>query len=345
MRHRLALAVALLLVLASCGVSRESASDGADTDTDAVVDGGAAASSDEETTDPSLDADAGSEGDTTSAADPNRPEAGATAATLVFEDGSSTELTFGSLDDVIVPTQGNADFVNLVFEGVPPEDFDTTVLFQSILGQVITNELTEVQAATSDADRDEAKSRLLLQLQGVLASSPDPEADFERLYAEVPYLPFFADLQAGQIALSNRLADAAGPGEGNPCVRHILVETEGEAQTVLTDLDGGADFATLAAERSTGPSGPAGGDIGCEPASRYVPEFAAAVTDAPVAEYLGPVQTEFGWHVIVVDSYLVDGDELARARVEEGLAAATITVDEYFGRWDSDLQTIVPPGS
>ena len=84
------------------------------------------------------------------------------------------------------------------------------------------------------------------------------------------------------------------------CARHILLETEEDAQGVLEELGGGADFAELAAERSTGPSGPDGGDLGCFPQGQMVPEFGeaafAAETDTPV----GPVQTEFGYHVILV---------------------------------------------
>ena len=82
--------------------------------------------------------------------------------------------------------------------------------------------------------------------------------------------------------------------------RHILVETQGEAMDLIEQLDGGADFAELAKEKSTGPSGPSGGDLGWFPPDRMVAEFSAAVQELNDGEYTrAPVQTQFGWHVIL----------------------------------------------
>jgi len=82
--------------------------------------------------------------------------------------------------------------------------------------------------------------------------------------------------------------------------RHILVETQGEATALITELDAGADFEELAREKSTGPSGPSGGDLGWFPPDRMVPEFSQAVMELSDGEYTKtPVQTQFGWHVIL----------------------------------------------
>ena len=82
--------------------------------------------------------------------------------------------------------------------------------------------------------------------------------------------------------------------------RHILVETQGEAQDLIAQLDGGADFAELAKENSTGPSGPSGGDLGWFPPDRMVPEFSNAVVELEDGAYTkSAVQTQFGWHVIL----------------------------------------------
>ena len=82
--------------------------------------------------------------------------------------------------------------------------------------------------------------------------------------------------------------------------RHILVETQGEATAIVTELDGGANFEELAREKSTGPSGPSGGDLGWFPPERMVPEFSQAVVAMSDGEYTKtPVQTQFGWHVIL----------------------------------------------
>lgn len=82
--------------------------------------------------------------------------------------------------------------------------------------------------------------------------------------------------------------------------RHILVETQSEASDLIKELDGGANFAELAKQKSTGPSGPSGGDLGWFTAERMVPEFSAAVAALEDGAYSPqPVQTQFGWHVIL----------------------------------------------
>jgi peptidyl-prolyl cis-trans isomerase C len=86
--------------------------------------------------------------------------------------------------------------------------------------------------------------------------------------------------------------------------RHILVETEAEALDLISQLDQGADFSDLAREHSTGPSGPDGGDLGWATADSYVAPFAEAVRAAtPGRHYELPVETEFGWHVILVEDF------------------------------------------
>ncbi len=82
--------------------------------------------------------------------------------------------------------------------------------------------------------------------------------------------------------------------------RHILVDSQGAAMTLIEQLKGGADFAALAQEHSTGPSASAGGDLGWFPANAMVPSFSEAVValeDGAFTEV--PVQTQFGWHVIL----------------------------------------------
>lgn len=82
--------------------------------------------------------------------------------------------------------------------------------------------------------------------------------------------------------------------------RHILVETQGEAIALIAELEGGADFVELAKTNSTGPSAPTGGDLGWFPPERMVPEFSAAVQALNDGAFTkSPVQTQFGWHVIL----------------------------------------------
>jgi peptidyl-prolyl cis-trans isomerase C len=84
--------------------------------------------------------------------------------------------------------------------------------------------------------------------------------------------------------------------------RHILVKEKAEAEAVIAELQGGADFAELAKKRSTGPSGPNGGDLGYFPRGAMVPAFENAAFALEAGSFTQtPVQTQFGWHIILVE--------------------------------------------
>lgn len=79
---------------------------------------------------------------------------------------------------------------------------------------------------------------------------------------------------------------------------HILVKTEDEAKAIAEELGKGADFGTLASEKSTDNSGPNKGDLGWFQPEQMVQPFADAVKALKVNEISKPVETQFGWHVI-----------------------------------------------
>ena len=82
---------------------------------------------------------------------------------------------------------------------------------------------------------------------------------------------------------------------------HILMDTESEAIDVINMLNDGDDFAELAKNKSTGPSGPSGGDLGWFKRGQMVPPFEKAAFSLNKNEISQrPVQTQFGWHVIKV---------------------------------------------
>lgn len=94
---------------------------------------------------------------------------------------------------------------------------------------------------------------------------------------------------------------------------HILVDSEAEAMAVIARLDQGEDFAAIAKEVSTGPSGPNGGALGYFRRGDMVPSFELASFNLEVGTYTKtPVQTRFGWHVIQVsDRRVADAPPLA----------------------------------
>ena len=84
--------------------------------------------------------------------------------------------------------------------------------------------------------------------------------------------------------------------------RHILVDSEEQCQSLKNEIEGGADFADLANQHSSCPSGQRGGDLGEFGPGMMVPEFDKVVFSADVGTVQGPVKTQFGYHLLEVTS-------------------------------------------
>lgn len=128
---------------------------------------------------------------------------------------------------------------------------------------------------------------------------------------------------------------------------HILLETEEDAIAVKEMLDGGANFAATAREKSTGPSGPNGGDLGWFGTGQMVPSFEAATIALDIGEVSEPVQTQFGWHIILLNDarrieipsidmvrpQLLQQLQMAAANqlVTDAPASATVVIPEVSG--------------
>jgi len=183
----------------------------------------------------------------------------------------------------------------------------------------VLNELKDLYLLTTQpkakqlADDPRTKAQLELQSRGLLAqavaadfveSNQATDEEIKAAYAQ-------------QLEISPPLEFKA---------RHILVETQGEAQGLITELDGGADFAKLATEKSTGPSGPNGGDLGWFAPNQMVAPFSQAVAKLEDGGFTkAPVQTQFGWHVILREDSrptspptLESVREVIKQRVEQG---------------------------
>jgi peptidyl-prolyl cis-trans isomerase C len=90
-------------------------------------------------------------------------------------------------------------------------------------------------------------------------------------------------------------------GEEEVHARHILVATEEEAKAIEVQLKNGADFATLAKEKSKDPGAADGGDLGYFTKDQMVPEFAEVAFKLDKGQVSDPVHTQFGWHIIKVE--------------------------------------------
>lgn len=116
--------------------------------------------------------------------------------------------------------------------------------------------------------------------------------------------------------------------------RHILVESEDEANEIYKKLQDGADFAALAKEESADKgSGAKGGDLGYFTKERMVPEFADAAFSAEKGKITKPVKSDFGWHIILVedkrDVKAPPYDEV-KDRLREGMANTAI--EDYVNK-------------
>ena len=85
--------------------------------------------------------------------------------------------------------------------------------------------------------------------------------------------------------------------------KHILVADEEECKTILASIENGEkEFEAAAAECSTCPSGAQGGSLGEFGRGQMVPEFEQAAFAAEVGQIVGPVKTQFGFHLIKVEA-------------------------------------------
>ena len=91
------------------------------------------------------------------------------------------------------------------------------------------------------------------------------------------------------------------PPEEEVHARHILVPTEAEAKQIEDELKKGADFATLAKEKSKDPGAADGGDLGYFTKDQMVPAFSEAAFKLDKGQISDPVHTQFGWHIIKVE--------------------------------------------
>jgi parvulin-like peptidyl-prolyl isomerase len=165
--------------------------------------------------------------------------------------------------------------------------------------------------------------------------------------------------QPADEAVTAELADNA-PDWTVVCAAHLLVETEEEALTALARVEDGDDFGAVAAEVSSdAASATNNGDLGCAAAGGFVDAFAEATMTAEIGVPTGPVQTEFGYHVVLVNSREIATtdqvreallttavSEAADAWFVDVMQAANVVITDGFGTWVTEpTPAVVPPVS
>lgn len=282
----------------------------------------------------------------------SRDSSGGTAATITFADGGTQEISSDELNEFYDTIEDDIDFTVGAFGevGIPP-GLRSSILSDMVIGAILDDLLDESGAEPTEEELAEGTANLQTTIASFFPLDDDPTAAAEARFDTLPYLPFLASLQAKQAALGTALAEEAGGGTTVevPCSSHILVETEDEANEVIALLDDGGDFAELAMEFSTGPSGPTGGVLGCTDPNGFVAEFRDAIVDAPVGTVIGPVQTEFGFHVITVtevEEQLVNAPDplsLVSTAVLSAISQVEVDVAPELGEWDGSQGAVIPP--
>ncbi|MEO1138749.1 MAG: peptidylprolyl isomerase [Pseudomonadota bacterium] len=203
---------------------------------------------------------------------------------------NGTEITLGHVIALRaeLPAQYNQFPSALLFRGIIDQLIQHTLLMQSLEGEPTLRSRISIE--------NETRAVLAGQVMNKVLSSETSQDRLQALYDEI----YPADTQETEYRAA-----------------HILVESEDEAKAILAELEDGAEFAALARERSTGPSGSAGGDLGWFGDGDMVADFFVAVTQLEQGEVSPPVQTEFGWHVI----------QLAETRNKERPAFETVQAE------------------
>lgn len=268
------------------------------------------------------------------------------ALTAVFND-AEVSITHGEWFELLDSSAGNEDFVTRILGGFVPEGFGASLLTEMLSSAALRLELDALDSSASAEELVESRSFLVQGLgDRYYADSPDPAAAAEESLDEIAYWQFLAAYGADQGAIERAWVANAGPTDGEPCVSHLLVETEPEAQAALARIESGETFAEVATEVSSDPGSAAqGGSLGCSDPSLFVPEFAAAIESAELNTLVGPVETDFGFHVLIVTDYEVNGITLAVASLTERLQSAEVEVDPLIGEWSSEQITVIPAAS
>lgn len=180
--------------------------------------------------------------------------------------------------------------VRVAHANLPPQyrGMQLEQLYSPLVQQLVERRLV-LQAAEAEkiADKPEVASRIAQARARIL---------------EQAYISGKIAAVATEETLKARYEAEKGSAKGPDEIRasHVLVETQEEADAIVAALQKGGDFAAIAKEKSKGPSGAQGGDLGYFTKDKMVPEFANAAFALKKGEISAPVKTGFGWHVIKV---------------------------------------------
>jgi len=236
-----------------------------------------------------------------------------------------------------------------------------------IYDKLITHEFERRHLKVTADDTESAKSQLATQFGNPNVANAFPKWFQTRLVERnaraVSVRAALSGLDFSEDSLK-KYFEAHKDEFSQNCVAHILVKTKADADAVVARIKGGQDFASVAKAVSidTG-SGAKGGDLGCNPKGAFVPEFDKVASELPIGQLSDPVQTQYGFHVMLVTERKSASYETSREQAKAALNAesqgafreflqtavtsARVTVDKRYGTFEPPATgqppEVVPP--
>lgn len=221
--------------------------------------------------------------------------------------------------------------------GVFDAAFTAQVLTRQIVYELVHQDLARRKVNLTKADLEAGRKSAAERVGGddiLNAFDPEYQETLARRTAEITVLSFALLDQGPPDQAAKGYYDSHQDEFAQACVSHILVGTKEEADQVKGRLDRGENFAEVAkaVSKDTG-SAPQGGELGCFTRdNQLVAEFAQAMFTQPVGQVGPPVQSQFGFHLILVTSRNVPPyDQVASEARDKAIAAGQGKLSEWFG--------------
>ena len=216
---------------------------------------------------------------------------------LDFGGGKGLSPSQNNSNVEIVASIGGINITREEIDRAAEDNFETLIQVPEAQQAFFLSSLVAIQKiaarnAISEglANSDAVQQRLAYQKEKILHDIWVAEQIHARV-TEKDIRAYFDTYVAPELAKQNENVEEVQ-------ARHILVATQGEAETVIKRLEKGEGFAALAGELSLGPSASRGGNLGYFLAEEMVQAFSDAAFALQPGELSAPVETEFGWHVI-----------------------------------------------
>lgn len=307
---------------------------------------------------------------------------------------NGTKISQVALDDELQAIEHNTDYVRQIEgagatvrgkgKGTLSNAFVSRVLTRQIFLQLVHNEIIRRKLAVPTGDVRSGEQQAIQSVGGEAVWKKFPKSYQQTLLrrsAEVGVLQnALSDVKVDAAAIQ-KFYEANAEQFSQTCASHILFSVPGDggapdqqktaaqidtlraqAEDVKKQIDAGADFAAMAKQYSTDTSNKdQGGDLQCGAAGRFVPEFDTALAALAVGQVSGPVQTQFGIHLIKVTDRKKQSLEEATPQIQQqlqgqgqqglskflqdALPKAKVSVNPRYGTFSKDGQNpgVVPP--